>query len=175
MKLRPVPQALVLTSNDLERTMRKNQPPILSAQALLGLLQLDGPRPDGKTLGARLLISENVLYKILPPTGESVFAIEKTLFLTGLLLGKLAEKRESENQHAEAENLVAVAERQITREQNICPIATKLYLGVGSNRPEMVNKSVYEELAFQTAMSKVLEMVYDLEKSKKGRSTFRPF
>jgi len=95
-------------------------------------------------------------------------ALKQTVVFTSQLLGILACQLEDENQHVEAENLVTVAERQIVREHDIYPIATDLYLGVGSTRPEMVNRTVFEELAFKAAMSEMMNMVASVISGRGG-------
>jgi len=106
--------------------MKQGQPPLLDQKGMLDLLQLSGDTPDGKSLAERLLNSRNLLDKVCPPSGEQIEVLKRTLSLTGQLLGRLAETNETPYQHMVAENLVAVAERQIRREHAICPIATDL-------------------------------------------------
>jgi len=59
--LREIPQPLASTRDDLHRVMRLNQPPLLSQQDMLELLQLSGSQPDGKSLADRLLNSKKRL------------------------------------------------------------------------------------------------------------------
>ena len=157
--LREVPQPLAQMRGDLNRVVRQNQPPLLDQQNMLELLQLNGPERDGRSLAQRLFISKNPLNKVCPPTGEQVYVLNQTIVLIGQLLGRLAEGSEDDNQLAEVVNLVAVAERQIVREQEICPMASDLYLKVGSTRPDMVNVNIYRELAFQRSLSGMMDLI----------------
>lgn len=159
MRFRTIPRPLTQTNNDLDRVMRQNQPPLLTQQAMLGLLHLDEPNRDGKSLADRFLGSDNILDKICPPSNESMYVVKQTLVLIGQLLSRLAEGNETDYQREVATNLVAVAEKQIVREGDVCPIAAQLYLNIGETRPEMVNRQIYERLALEAGLRSVMALL----------------
>jgi len=149
---RGIPRPLAETRDDLDRAIRKGEPPLLSKNSILDLLQLSGDKRDGLSLAERFLASNNLLDKLLQPTSAQIYALTQTVALTERLLDRLGGHQEDGNQLAVAKNMIAVAERQITREGVACPLATGLYQNLSVTRPELVDPKVAQQMGGPQAL-----------------------
>lgn len=147
--------------HDLELVI-KNQPPSHSTAELLELLHLNGREIDNKSLAQRLF-GHTTLDQIYLPTKKDLYSLLMTVGLTGQLLNRLSEMCENANELAFAKTLIIVAERQILREGDMCPLATKLYLTAGQSRLDLVDQSIYNKLLVDLPREKESKVVYHSE------------
>ncbi|MFZ2200119.1 MAG: hypothetical protein WAV40_05035 [Microgenomates group bacterium] len=170
--LRGIPRPLLETKNDLNRALRKNQPPLLNEKSILDLLQLTADERDGLSLADRLLFSDNPLDQIKPTTVQ-LYTLSQTISLTEKLLARLDGHKEDYNQLAVAKNMIAVAERQISREGGACPLATGLYKNITAIRPELVNPQISAQIGGpQELLGMLMQLI---ESSSRQMSDFGEF
>lgn len=152
-----IPKALRETNTDLVRVMRKNQPPLLDTKSMLELMHLDGEQPDGLSLAERLLKPDDPRRSLETASIFQIYALSKMISLTQLLMERMTKRSETEGQRTVAQNLIAVAERQINREHAMCETASSLYMGMGRARPEMVDRQLLQAVRIQARVSEMME------------------
>ncbi len=152
-----IPKALSATNTDLVRVMRKNQPPLQTTQSMLELLHLNGEMSDGMSLAERLLKPDDPNKSLESVSIFQLYALTKTIALSELLIERMKRGNETEGQRTVAKNMIAVAERQIIREQSMCETASSLYMGMGTARPDMVDMKLLQAVRIQARVSEMMQ------------------
>lgn len=129
---------------DLE-LVRHGKPAQHSTEDMLRLLHLDDDRPDGKSLGDRLM-EANKVDRFCPPGKGDLNTVRLTVGHIDVLFTKVSERTENVHELELAKTLIEVAEKQIAREADICDLASKMYLTAAKSRPELVNAEVVKRL-----------------------------